>query len=208
MDLQFFGANCIALTVLGSRIVIDDNLASLGSKAVTKQGDIVLFTGEHDKPTTDVKLMIDSPGEFEVGSVSIYGIPVRTHMDESGKKSGTMYKLVWGDISVLVTGHIFPDLTDKQLEAIGMVSVLVIPVGGNGFTLDPIGALSVVKKIEPKIIIPTHYDDQDLNFPVVQQTLEHALVGLAMEPSERTSKLKMKSMDLSEGTRLVVLERA
>lgn len=208
MDLQFFGANCIGLSVLGSRVVIDDNLGSLGSKTVTKQGDIALFTSEHDKLSAEVKLIIDSPGEFEVGSISIYGIPVRTHMDEPDKKSGTMYKLVWGDISILVTGHIFPDLTDQQLEDIGMVSVLIIPVGGNGFTLDPVGALSIVKKIEPKIIIPTHYADADLNFPVVQQTLDQALVGLAMEPAEKTTKLKLKSTDLTEGTRLIVLERA
>ena len=45
-------------------------------------------------------------------------------------------------------------------------------------------ALKIIKKIEPKIIIPTHYDLVGLKFPVPQQTLEDALKGLATEPKE------------------------
>jgi L-ascorbate metabolism protein UlaG (beta-lactamase superfamily) len=209
MDIQFYGGNCITLTVQGARIVIDDNLSEIGAKSITKAGDVALFTGAHKRNTTDVKLVIDSPGEFEISSVSIYGIPIRAHMDEDKQQtSGTMYKFVWGDVSMLVTGHIYPDLSDRELERIGMVDVLIIPVGGNGFTLDPIGALSVIKKIEPKIVIPTHYDDQSLQFPVPQQTLEQALSSLGMEPTVTTSKLKLKASDITDSMQLIVLERA
>ena len=45
MDMQFYGANCVVLSSKQNRVVIDDNLATLGSKSVTKDGDICLFTG-------------------------------------------------------------------------------------------------------------------------------------------------------------------
>jgi hypothetical protein len=33
-------------------------------------------------------------------------------------------------------GHIYPELSEDQLEQIGMVDILVVPVGNSGYTLD------------------------------------------------------------------------
>lgn len=208
MDLQNHGANCITLATKQARITIDDNLAELGGKAVAKAGDIVLFTTAHGDPAHPARIVIDQPGEYEVAGVSIYGFAARAHMDESGKKTATMYKLICDEVKILVVGHVYPELTDAQLEAIGLVDVMIVPVGGNGYTLDGIGALKLVKKIEPKIVIPTHYNDPSLNFPVPQQTLEQALQGLAMEAQETTAKLRIKQSELGDGTHLIVLEKA
>jgi len=208
MDTQFYGANCLVIVGKQSRVVIDDNLSDLGAKSVSKEADITLFTGAHSSPLSSTKLVVDQPGEYEVSGISIYGIAARAHVDEEGKKSATMYKLVVDDVGVLITGHIYPELSDDQLEAIGMVDVMFVPVGGNGYTLDGIGALQLVKKIEPKLVVPTHYDADGLNFPIPQQTLEQALKALAMEPKETISKLKLKSADLGEATQLLVLEKS
>ena len=64
------------------------------------------------------------------------------------RKNGTMYRIQAGDTTLLVTGHIAADLTESQLERIGMVDVTVVPVGGHGYTLDPIGALKVIKAMD------------------------------------------------------------
>lgn len=207
MDVQFYGANCIVLGGKNIRIVIDDNLAELGGKSIAKEGDIALFTGAHGQPAHQAKIVISQPGEYEVGGVSIYGIAARAHIDEEKGKNATMYKLMMEDLNVLVTGHVYPELSDAQLEAIGMVDVLFVPVGGNGFTLDPIGALKLIKKIEPKLIIPTHYDDPALKYPMPAQTLEQALQGLAMEPKETVAKLKVKPAELGDVAQLVVVQK-
>jgi L-ascorbate metabolism protein UlaG (beta-lactamase superfamily) len=208
MEVQFYGANCITLSNKQARVVIDDNLAALGGKTVAKEGDVALFTTQHTKPAISAKIIIDQPGEYEVSGVSVYGIPARAHMDEEKVKSATMYKLVFDDISVLIAGHVYPELSDAQLEAIGMIDVLFVPVGGNGYTLDGIGALKIIKKIDPKLVIPTHYDDPKLNFEMPQQTLEQGLKALAMEPKETVPKLKLKSADLAELKGLIVLENS
>ncbi len=207
MELQFFGANCITITSKQARVVIDDNLAELGGKPLTKAGDIALFTTLRSESVAGAKILIDQPGEYEVSGVSIYGIAARAHIDEEKQKSATMYKIVLDDLRILVTGHIYPELSESQLEAIGMVDVLFVPVGGNGYTLDGIGALKLIKKIEPKLIIPTHYDIDGLNYPVPQQPLTQALQAMSMEPKETVAKLKVKSGELGENTQLVVLER-
>lgn len=206
MEIQYYGANCIRISTRKATITIDDNLADLGAKSVTKSGDIALFTGAHGAAKDDVKITIDQPGEYEVSDISIQGIAAKAHIDESGKNA-TMYRIIADDIRIAVVGHVYPDLNNSQLEALNTIDVLCIPVGGGGYTLDPIGALKLIKDIEPKVIIPTHYDDKGLSYPVPQQSLEDALKGLSMEHEEPVAKLKLKSGELAEKMQLVVLER-
>lgn len=208
MDIQFYGANCLVISTKQGRVVIDDNLTEIGGKSVAKAGDIALFTNVHAPLASEPKILIDRPGEYEVSGISIYGIAARAHMDEDKKKTATMYKLLVDDAKILVVGHIYPELTDNQLESIGMVDVMLIPVGGNGYTLDSVGALKIIKKVEPKVVIPTHYDEGQ-NYPVPQQSLEQALKGLGMEPKETVQKLKLKASELTQDlTQLIVLERS
>jgi L-ascorbate metabolism protein UlaG (beta-lactamase superfamily) len=207
MDLRYYGANCVDVTFKGRRIVIDDNLADLGAKTVTKADDVALFTGLHAS-ARETGLTFDGPGEYEVADISIRGFTARSHIDEPSQKSTTMFKLIMSDESMLFTGHIYPELSEAQLEAIGIVDILIIPVGGNGYTLDPVGALKIIKLIEPKLIIPTHYDDQGLNYPVPQQTLENALKEMSIEAKDTVTKLRIKPGELTDVMQLVVVEKA
>jgi len=208
VDIQYYGANAIRLSNKKASLIFDDNLAELGLASVTKSGEIAMFTGTHADVKKDVKLMIDYPGEYEVSNVSIRGVAARAHMDEEDKKTAVIYRMIMDDLKVVVLGHVYPELSEEQLEDIGMVDVLFVPVGGNGYTLDPIGALKLIKKIEPKLVIPTHYDDPKVQYPVPQQSLEDALKVLAMEPRETVERLKLKSSDLTETMQLVVLSRS
>ncbi len=208
MDLQFYGANCFGLTHKGTRVVIDDNLSDFGAKSIVKADDVVLFTGPHGG-ADKARVLFDSPGEYEVSDISIIGIAARAHIDVASERpSATIFKMIAGDLSVLFTGHIYPELNDNQLESIGLVDLLVVPVGGNGYTVDPAGALKLIKAIEPKLVIPSHYADKALNYPVPQQELSHALKELAMEPQETVAKLKLKPSELSDVTQLIVLEKS
>jgi L-ascorbate metabolism protein UlaG (beta-lactamase superfamily) len=210
MDIQFFGANCIVINTKQLRITIDDNLAELGANSPTKAGDLVLFTTptENADPKVEPKLVIDGPGEYEVANVSVKGMSVRANMDSADEKTATLYKIITDDLNLVVTGHIYPELSEEELETIGLVDILCIPVGGNGYTTDPAGALNIIKKIEPKIVIPTNYDDKALKYPVPQQSLEEALKILAMEPKEVVTRLKIKASDLSDALQVIVLERS
>lgn len=209
MELQFFGANCIGLTHKGTRIVVDDNLAELGTKGITKATDVALFTGPHSENASAARLTFDSPGEYEVADTSVIGIAARAHIDEEGQSpKATMFKLVTDELSILLTGHIYPELSEAQLEAIGAVDLLIVPVGGNGYTVDPVGALKLIKDIEPKLVIPTHYADKSLKYPVPQQDLANALKELAMEPKETVTKLKLKPSELTDLTQLIILEKS
>src|SRR3989344_9129799 len=55
----------------------------------------------------------------------------------------------WGDLDQ-------KQLTDDQLDKIGQVDILMIPVGGT-YTISSAEALKVIGQIEPKVVIPMHY---------------------------------------------------
>lgn len=207
MDIQFYGANCIIISTKQIRIVIDDNLEALGTKSMVREGDVCLFTSAHS-PVAKAKMTIDLPGEYEISGVSIHGIQARAHIDTETERNAVMYKITAGDTRVLVTGHIYPNLSEAKLEDIGLVDVMLMPVGGNGYTLDPTGALQVIKQVEPKLVVPTHYADKVLNYEVPQQSLEDAITVLGMEPKETIKKLQFKAAEATDTTQLVILDKA
>jgi L-ascorbate metabolism protein UlaG (beta-lactamase superfamily) len=206
MELQYFGANCVRLTTRKAQIVVDDNLAQLGLKTVTKPDDISLLTSK-DIPAQKSRFVADMPGEYEISGVIVRGVAARGLKDETGRFSRVIYAIKAEDLKVAVFGHIFPELSDDQLEQIGLVDIAIVPVGGNNYTLDGVGALKVIKKIEPKIVIPTHYADKGIKYGVTQEDLETASKGLGMEISERIGRYKPKISELTDTTRLIVLER-
>src|SRR5581483_10108905 len=78
----------------------------------------------------------------------------------------------------------------------------------NGYTLDAGGALQLIKTIEPKVVIPVHYADGGLQYPVEQQSLDVALKNLGMEVRETTGKFRYKPAETGTTTQLIVLTRA
>lgn len=208
MEIQYFGGNCVKITTKKASVVIDDNLKDIGGSKVSKASDIILSTSRIEGDEPEAVLVVDGPGEFEASNVSIVGVSARAHIDEEGKNNATMFKIDADDIRIAVVGHIYPDLSEEQLENLGMIDILIVPVGGHGFTLDTVGAQKVIKKIGPKLVIPTQYNDSKLNYPVPAISLQEALKGLAMEPKETVQKLKLKNTELlTDQAQLIVVER-
>lgn len=208
MELQFYGANCLSINTKGLRLVIDDNLTALKAKSIIKSDDVALFTSKDHSNVTS-RLVFDGPGEYEVNDISINGIAVRSHMDEqTSGQTTTMYKITGAGTNVLVTGHIHPDIKDTIIESVGTIDILIIPIGGHGYTIDAVGALRIIKAIEPKVVIPTHYAESSLNYPVPQIELEEGLKDLAMETKQKLQKYKVKPLELTGASQLIVLEKS
>jgi len=207
MELQYYGGNCLKITTKKATIVVDDNLAQLGQKTIVKENDIALRTSPKLIPEHKARFSAETPGEYEIAGVVVHGIAARAHMDSEGEQSAVIYVVGKEDIKIAILGHIYPELSDDQVEQIGHVDVAVVPMGNSGYTMDGIGALKVIKQIEPKVVIPTHYADKALKYKVPQVELAEALKALAMEPSETLDKYKPKAAELTDTTHLIVLNR-
>lgn len=207
MEIQYYGANCLSITYKNTRLVIDDNLSELGSKPVLKEDNVAIYT-MNDAPAAKSRLIINGAGEYEVGSLSIVGIDTTPFMNDDSKSKSTMYRISTSDIDMLVLGHVLGELSASELEAVGKIDFLFIPVGNNGYTLDAVGASKLIKDLEPKVVIPTHYNSSKVKYQIPQDDLSKVLKELAMEPNNIGSKLKLKTTDLSDITQLFVLDES
>lgn len=194
-DIEYKGGNAIVLTSKKMQIVVDPNLSVVGQKNVSVKEAVEIATeprlAVYDE---SVRLLIDGPGEYEVGEASIRGIGASRHLDtESDEPIDTIYRVEIGDVRLAILGNIAPKLSDEQLEDIGVVDILILPVGGNGYTLDATSATTIVRQIDPRAVIPVHYADSTLKYEVPQESLDIFLKELAVSVEDVGQKYKIKS---------------
>ena len=202
MQIDFLGANCLKIKTNGITLVFDDNLAALGGKAVTTAQDIVCITNPQlIEPPQLARIVFDTPGSYEVSDVLIDGIRARAFLslsDEALSMPATIYKVVSENISLAIVGHIQPTLNEEQLADLDAVDILFIPVGGYGYTLDAQGAAQIVKSINPRLVIPTHFAQKGLKFEVPPAGFEEFAQIIAPNETETVEgSLKIKKSDLS-----------
>lgn len=199
MEIEYKGGNCVVISHKKEEIVTDPALSQIGLKDQGAKASVQLLTQERfAAPASDETIVVDGPGEYEVHNCSIAGIAANAHLTPEGKRTATIYRLSLEDITIAVLGHVAAKLDDDQLEAIGMVDVLILPVGGYGYTLEPKQAVDLVRTIEPKIVVPVHYAEDGVIYEVPQAPLEEFLKELGTTAEEPTAKLKLKAGMLPE----------
>lgn len=193
-DIEYRGGNGVVIATKKTTVVIDPKLSLVGLKDLSAKDAVELATEPRFATTEkDARLHIEGPGEYEIGDFSIRGVRATRHLDTSSDEPiSTMYRIEVGDTRLAVLGNIADKLEDDQLEALGVVDILVIPVGGGGYTLDATAAAALTRHIDPKVVIPVHYADSALKYEVPQDTLETFTKELGLSV-ETTSKYKVKS---------------
>lgn len=191
-DIEYKGGNTVVIATKKSKLISDPKLSVVGLKDIEPKGMLALATEERFAvASSQAILQLDSPGEYEVGDFSIKGIPAQRHLDSDGTNS-TIYRIEVGDVRIALLGNIDPKLSEDQLEEIGVVDVIIIPVGGGGYTLDATAAAHLVRQIDAKVVIPVHYADSALKYEVPQDDFEvfHKELGGEVE---NIDKLKVKA---------------
>lgn len=213
MEIVYYGQSCFKLGGKSIQLVIDPfDPSDLGLKLPKLSADVVMVSHQHKDHNNSAAiggepLVIDGPGEYEVKGTSIIGIQA-DHDNVNGAESGkvTVFTFEVDDVKVCHLSDLYKPLTDSQLETIGPVDILMVPVGGGGFTLDAQKATEVISQLEPKITIPMHYHLSGMKGPKLDD-LDKFLKEIGAEP-EKTEKLKIVARDLPEEPKVVVFKPA
>lgn len=210
MEIEFYGANCFKIKSKQATIVVDDDLDNHGAKNITKEKDVLVVTNQaikHDKAGKTARLTLESAGEFEIGDISVKGVQTRGHLDNDDERTATVFQCTYGGASVTVLGHVHPDLTEEVQELAGGTDVLIVPVGGNGYTLDATGATKAIKAIEPDVVIPAYYDEKGFTFEIPAAPLEDFIKTSGLNFDSKVDSHKVgKTTSESGQTQLIVLE--
>ena len=192
------------------RIVIDPFDESTGLRLSKMEADLVLVTHEH-KDHSNVKgiggspFVISGPGEYEIKDVFVQGIP-SFHDAVSGKERGTntIYTIEAEDIRICHLGDLGQkELTSDQIEKIGEIDILMIPVGGV-YTISAKEAVKIMSQIEPSITLPMHYQLPKLKIKL--EGLDKFLKTMGIKRLQPQPKLTIKKKDIqSEEAKIIIL---
>lgn len=203
-EIEYKGGNGVIISTKGSKLIADPKLSLVGLKDLTVKDAITVATESRFLSGTDARLIFEGPGEYEVGDFSIRGIAATRHIDTEAVVSGTtLYRIGVGDVHIALIGNIAATLSEEQLEAIGVVDIVIVPVGGGGYTLDGQAAARLVREIDPKVVIPIHYAEEGVRYEVPQDGLKEFVeeMGLSVETVD---KFKLKSAAMLPPTLTVI----
>jgi L-ascorbate metabolism protein UlaG (beta-lactamase superfamily) len=209
MDLTFLGAGCVKLSGKTLTVICDPYSTEAGLPAIGGKAELITKSSpENLGDVNGVGMIFDSPGEYEIKGVTVIGVPAQLHLDEGGER-GTVFSFQMDGVGIVVLGNVFGKLPEKQVERLGRIDVLVVPVGNHGLTLDAAGAAELVSQLEPSYVVPVHFDDGVTTYPVPQDDVSHFLKEMGATISdEPITKLKVNSKELPPETLIVVLQRA
>lgn len=170
MKIKWLGHSCFKIKSLrGIRIVTDPFDDNVGYKIPAVEADIVTIShGHYDHNFVDCIKgdfeVVSKVGNFNSKDIPITGIHTY-HDDEQGAKRGSniVYTFNIDGIKLCHLGDLGHVLTPSQIQMIGKVDVLLIPVGGV-YTINFEEALNVVQQLNPSIVIPMHYKTSALKF--------------------------------------------
>jgi L-ascorbate metabolism protein UlaG (beta-lactamase superfamily) len=95
-------------------------------------------------------------------------------------------------------------LTPEQLQAIGKVDVLLLPVGGT-FVLNAAEALEVRGQLQPAITIPMHYRTRAMGLFGLLFARVDKFLALAGEPARLLGELSVDQPSLAQQAGIIVL---
>ena len=163
MRIKWLGHSCFKITSkTGIRILTDPFDDNVGYKLPAVETDIITIShGHYDHNFVDCVKgnfeVVNKVGNFYVKDIPITGIHTY-HDAEDGAKRGDniVYTYEIDGIKLCHLGDLGHELAPSQIEMIGKIDVLLIPVGGI-YTINFEEAVKVVQQINPCIVIPMHY---------------------------------------------------
>ena len=210
MEITWLGHSCFRIRGKEATILTDPYDGSIGYSLGKPKANIV--TSSHPHPghgfTSGVggaPRIVHGPGEYEISGVFITGIGT-FHDAEKGRNRGrnTIYLIEMEDMILCHLGDLGHPLSSEQVEEMSGVELLLVPVGGVS-TIDAAQAAETVRLLQPRIVIPMHFQTDALRFqlePVDRFLREMGIkADLPAQP-----RLSITKAGLPDETQVVVLD--
>ena len=209
MDITWLGHSCFRIKGSHATVITDPYSPSLGYSLGKPTANIVTVSHQHQghcyiegiggqpKPIT-------GPGEYEVRGVLVIGVGT-FHDDEGGRKRGknTVYLMEIDEVAVCHLGDLGHVLTAGQVAEIDNVDVLLLPVGGVSTINAPMAA-EVVRQLEPKVVVPMHYQTKALSWEL--EPVERFLKEIGAREVSPQPKLSFTKSNLPASMQVFLLE--
>lgn len=161
MMLTWYGHACFLLEFADLRVLTDPYDDSVGYPPLELEADAITISHhhhDHDNVAAvrngDVKII-----EQSMFFKNARFVAMDSYHDEKGgalRGKNRIFTIEMGGLRVVHLGDLGEQLSTDQIEQLGQVDILLVPVGGK-YTLNAVGAAKLVKAIDPDLVIPMHY---------------------------------------------------
>jgi len=162
MEITWLGHSCFRLKGKQATLITDPYSPQTGYSLGKQTANVVTVSHRHPGHSYTEGIggnprLVTGPGEYEISNLLIIGIAT-FHDGDKGNTGGknTIYLIEMDEVSVCHLGDLGHVLTDEQVEELGNIDVLLLPVGGVS-TIGAAAAAEVMRQLEPKVVIPMHY---------------------------------------------------
>jgi len=206
MVITYNGGQCFKVSHGDTTLAFDPISKKSKLTSVKFGSDVALVSMRHpdfngtDEVTHGNKqpVIIDGPGEYEVGDIKACGFGVRTTYDKK-EHFNTIYQVQMEGMNLVFLGALGdPDIDGKILGELGSIDILFVPVGG-GDVLEAPQASKLGVKLEARCVIPMNYD---------KTALEVFLKEEGAQDVKSIEKLTIKKKDVAEMTGEIVVLKA
>jgi L-ascorbate metabolism protein UlaG (beta-lactamase superfamily) len=180
-------------------------------KAIPDEADIVTVSHDHSDHNYVEGLpgkpqVIKGAGRYEVRGIVVEGVAAY-HDASQGAQRGhnTIFTFDADGIRMCHLGDLGHVLSDQDVQRIGQVDVLCIPVGGF-FTIGPQEATTVVGQLQPHLIFPMHVKTEKCNLPI--EPVDAFLQGKREVKKLDVSTFTFTKEELKAGLGIIVLQPA
>lgn len=213
MIIQYYGDFCFKISTKPEGRATEDVIIwtdplvkGAGLRSPQGEPDILLLSHGSSPEISEKTALLDMPGEFAARGVTISGYGTFTAPVENPQKAfNTIFLFDSEGIQVGYLGALGHEPDPEILDRFSGIEVLFVPVE-NEKGWDSKTAVSVIKKIEPKIVIPMHFSQKGLTIDGLAS--EKSLIDTLGGKVERVAKLNIKKKDIeNEVMKVIVLER-
>ena len=207
MEITWLGHSCFRIKGKEVTLVTDPFDDSIGYAPGKLTASIV--TVSHDHPghsnvsiVEDNPKVLSRPGEYEIGGVFFTGIST-FHDPEEGSTRGknTIFLIEMDDIRLCHLGDLGHVLSPRQVEDLGNIEVMFIPVGGIS-TIGAKMAAEIVRLLNPKIIVPMHYGTEEVSW---LEPLDRFFKEMGLNEVITQAKLYITKSNLPSETQVAAL---
>jgi len=209
MEITWLGHSCFKIRGKQATIITDPFSPGSGYSLGKVSANIVTVSHEHAGHSYSAGIggnprVFKRPGEYEITGVLIIGLATY-HDANKGADRGknTVFVLEMEEMTICHLGDLGYPLTDSQIEEIGKVDVLMIPVGGVT-TINAAAASAMVRQMEPKIVLPMHYKTS--MFEGNLEPVDNFLREIGSHGAVPQAKLNVNKNNLPLSTQVTLLE--
>ena len=209
MEISWLGHSCFRIKGAQATVITDPYSPDLGYSLGKPTARIVTVSHQHPghayvEGIGGEPRKVTGPGEYEISGVLIIGLAT-FHDGEKGSQRGknTVYLIEVDEVSVCHLGDLGHVLTTQQVEELEDVDVLLLPVGGVS-TINATMAAEVVRQLEPKVVVPMHYQTEALKRNL--EPVDRFLKEMGVKEISSRPKLSFTKANLPLGTNVFLLD--